>query len=64
MAISDTILIGLAAATQLSFSFVIGELVPMKYRFVANAYIYLLSIPGGNLFQHRLRRQVWLSQPV
>jgi MFS family permease len=29
-------LIGLAASTQLSYYYIMGELVPMKYRFIGN----------------------------
>lgn len=49
MVIGGTTLIGLGAATQLSFPFVVGELVPMEYRFMANAYIYVWSIPFSGL---------------
>jgi predicted MFS family arabinose efflux permease len=49
--IGATALIGLAASTQLSFSFVSNELVPMKYRFVTNAWLYIwtgTSLPPLN----------------
>ncbi|KFZ00452.1 hypothetical protein V498_00076 [Pseudogymnoascus sp. VKM F-4517 (FW-2822)] len=49
MVIGGTTLIGLAASTQLSFTFVVGELVPMEYRFMANAFIYVWSIPFSGL---------------
>lgn len=49
MVIGGTTLIGLAASTQLSFTFVVGELVPMEYRFMGNAFIYLWSIPFSGL---------------
>jgi hypothetical protein len=34
-----------ATATQLSFVFVLGELVPIQYRYLANAGLYFMSIP-------------------
>lgn len=40
-------IVGIAAATQLSYYYVMGELVPMKYRFVANAYIYMWQFPSS-----------------
>lgn len=49
MVIGGTVLIGLAASTQLSFPFVVGEIVPIQYRFMANAFIYLWSIPFSGL---------------
>lgn len=47
--IGATTLIGLAASTQLSFSFVSNELVPMKYRFMTNAWLYIWSLPISGL---------------
>lgn len=38
-------LIGLSASTGYSYVFVIGELVPMRYRFLANAAIFWFSMP-------------------
>lgn len=49
MIIGGTTLIGLAASTQLSFTFVVGEIIPMEYRFMGNAFIYLWSIPFSGL---------------
>ena len=43
--IAGTCLIGVAAATQLSVIIVMGELVPMKYRFVVNAAVFVWVIP-------------------
>ena len=40
-----TAIIGIGASTQLSYYYVLGELVPMKYRFLANAVVYLMEIP-------------------
>lgn len=42
-------IIGIAAATQLSYYYVMGELVPMKYRLHGNAFCYFLTIPGSGL---------------
>lgn len=38
-------LIGLASAAQLSYCFAVGELVPMKHRFLANGVCFLFNIP-------------------
>lgn len=38
-------LIGLSASTGYSYTFVVGELVPMKYRFLANAIVFWFSFP-------------------
>lgn len=38
---------GIAAATQVSFPIVVGELLPMKYRFYGNALIFIFAIPGS-----------------
>ncbi|CAK7233758.1 hypothetical protein SCUCBS95973_008704 [Sporothrix curviconia] len=43
--IGGEVLVGLSAATGYSYAFVIGELVPMKWRFVANAVIFWGSMP-------------------
>ncbi|CAK7211017.1 hypothetical protein SCUCBS95973_000987 [Sporothrix curviconia] len=40
-------IIGIAAATHLSYYYVMGELVPMKYRFTGNAYVYLWQFPSS-----------------
>ena len=45
--IGGTTLIGLAAATQLSFHFVTAELVPMRARFWSVSCIYMFAIPGS-----------------
>lgn len=45
--IGGTTIIGIAAATQLSYFYVMGELVPMKYRLVGNAFCYLFCLPGS-----------------
>jgi MFS family permease len=43
--IGGTTLIGLGAASQISVVFVTAELVPVKYRFAANAFVYLWATP-------------------
>ncbi|CAK7203070.1 hypothetical protein SEUCBS139899_005799 [Sporothrix eucalyptigena] len=43
--IGGEVLVGLSAATGYSYAFVIGELVPMKWRFLANAVIFWGSMP-------------------
>ncbi|CAK7200047.1 hypothetical protein SEUCBS139899_002735 [Sporothrix eucalyptigena] len=40
-------IIGISAATQLSYYYVMGELVPMKYRFLGNAYVYMWQFPSS-----------------
>lgn len=47
--IGGTTIIGVAAATQLSYYYVMGELVPMKYRLVGNAFCYALTTPGSGI---------------
>lgn len=43
--IGANVLIGLASAGQLSFNYMIGELVPVKHRGYAVAGIYLCAVP-------------------
>lgn len=38
-------LIGLSACTGYSYAFLVGELVPVKYRFLANSVIFIFSLP-------------------
>jgi MFS family permease len=45
--IGATTLIGIGASTQVSFPIVVGELLPMKYRFYGNALIFIFCIPGS-----------------
>lgn len=40
---------GVANATQLSFHVVLGELVPMRHRYMINAIIYAFCIPGSGI---------------
>lgn len=47
--IGATVILGIAAATQLSYFYVMGELVPMKYRLAGNAFCYLFCIPGSGV---------------
>ncbi|EON97829.1 putative trichothecene efflux pump protein [Phaeoacremonium minimum UCRPA7] len=49
MLIAGTTIIGIAAATQLSYYYVMGELVPMKYRLAGNAFCYIFTIPGSGV---------------
>lgn len=43
--IGATAIIGIGASTQLSYYYVLGELVPMQYRFLANSVVYIMEIP-------------------
>lgn len=43
--IGGMVLIALGASTQLSFGFVSNELVPMRYRFFCNSWLYLWTLP-------------------
>lgn len=43
--IGGQVLVGLSAATGYSYAFVIGELVPVKHRFIFNAIIFVFSFP-------------------
>ncbi|KAN0099069.1 MFS general substrate transporter [Hyaloscypha variabilis] len=45
MLIGGTALLGLAASAQLSYMFVIGELVPFKYRFMCLSFFSTCAIP-------------------
>lgn len=47
--IAGSAIVGLAGSTALSFPFIIGELVPMKYRFIGNAYANTWCIPFSGL---------------
>ncbi|KAF2260865.1 MFS general substrate transporter [Lojkania enalia] len=47
--IGGTTIMGIAAATQLSYFYVMGELVPMKYRLAGNAFCYLFCFPGSGV---------------
>ena len=41
--------IGVAVAFQQSFFWAVAELVPMKYRYFANSYCYLMTVPSSPL---------------
>jgi len=43
--IGGTAMIGFASATQLSYTLVIGELIPFKYRFMSLAFVYVWAVP-------------------
>jgi MFS family permease len=45
VAIGGQTLIGLSACTGYSYAFVSGEIVPVKYRFLANGILFILSLP-------------------
>jgi len=45
VAIGGQTLIGLSAATGYSYTFLVGELVPVKWRFMANGALFLFSLP-------------------
>ncbi|KAK6362477.1 hypothetical protein LTS17_012818 [Exophiala oligosperma] len=47
--IAGETLIGIAAGFQISFFWVVSEIVPMKRRFLANAGIFLWSLPTNTL---------------
>ncbi|KAF2099278.1 MFS general substrate transporter [Rhizodiscina lignyota] len=40
-------LVGLSACTGYSYAFLVGELVPVKYRFLANAVLFAFSLPSA-----------------
>jgi MFS family permease len=40
-------IIGIAASTQVSYFYVMGELVPMKYRPAGNGVVYVSQVPGS-----------------
>jgi len=43
--IGAEVLIGISAAFQISFFWVIAEMVPMRWRYLANSYAYMVTIP-------------------
>ncbi|KAF2814751.1 MFS general substrate transporter [Mytilinidion resinicola] len=43
--VGGTALIGFVAASQLSYTFVLGELVPFKFRFMSLGFVYIWAIP-------------------
>ncbi|ROT39089.1 MFS general substrate transporter [Sodiomyces alkalinus F11] len=47
--IGGNVFLGVASATQLSFHFVVGELLPMKYRYVGNGLMYFFAVAGSGV---------------
>jgi len=47
--IGAEVLIGIAVAFQQSFFWVVAELVPMRWRYLANSYCYLMTTPTSPL---------------
>lgn len=45
--IGATTLIGLAASSQISFTYVTGELVPVRHRFLVNGFVNGVNLPIG-----------------
>lgn len=45
--IAGAAFIGIGASTQMSYNITTGELVPMKYRFLANSIMFVFCIPGS-----------------
>ncbi|KAF1989204.1 fungal trichothecene efflux pump [Aulographum hederae CBS 113979] len=45
--IAGETLIGIGASVQLSYAFVVGEIVPTKWRFLAQGYVFLWGIPSS-----------------
>ncbi|CAK7215234.1 hypothetical protein SBRCBS47491_002413 [Sporothrix bragantina] len=47
--IAGETLIGIGASVQLSYAFAVGEIVPLQWRFLAQAYVFVWGIPGSGL---------------
>lgn len=47
--IGASALLGLGASGQISFNYVLGELVPVRHRFAANGIIFLCTLPFAGL---------------
>ncbi|KIW77150.1 hypothetical protein Z517_09596 [Fonsecaea pedrosoi CBS 271.37] len=45
--IGGNVFLGVATSTQLSYHFVMGELVPMRYRYFATGSLYLITYTGS-----------------
>jgi len=43
--IGGTALVGFAAASQLSYPFVVGEIIPFKHRFLVMSFLYTWALP-------------------
>ncbi|OIW22509.1 MFS general substrate transporter [Coniochaeta ligniaria NRRL 30616] len=48
--IGGNVLLGVGTAAQLSFHYVVGEIVPIKYRYLASAGVYLFCFPGSGSY--------------
>jgi MFS family permease len=67
--IGAEVLLGISAAFQISFFWVISELVPMRWRYVANTYAYIMTIPTNPLaakiaFKFQLTSAKWRARYV
>lgn len=47
--IAASVFLGLAAAGQISFNYVLGELVPVRHRFPANGIIFFVGFPFSGM---------------
>ncbi|KAB5525517.1 fungal trichothecene efflux pump [Coniochaeta sp. 2T2.1] len=47
--IAGQTLIGVGASVQLSYAFAVSEIVPMEWRFLAQAYVFLWGIPSSGV---------------
>lgn len=47
--IGAQVFIGIAASCQLSFFWIVAEIVPMKWRYIANGYTYFMTTPTSPL---------------
>lgn len=47
--IGANVLVGVGSATQVSFPYLIAELVPMRHRYIASTYIWTLLIPVSGI---------------
>ncbi|TPX09104.1 uncharacterized protein E0L32_001633 [Thyridium curvatum] len=47
--IGGSALLGISSATQLSFHYVMGEIVPIRYRYLGSAAVYIFCIPGSGV---------------
>jgi hypothetical protein len=45
--IGGNVLLGLSTAAGMSFPFLMGELVPIRYRYAASAALYVMLLPGS-----------------
>lgn len=47
--IGASVLLGFGAAGQISFNYVLGELVPVRHRYAANGFVFLATFPFAGL---------------